>query len=160
MGIAWVNGTVNGVSGEIEFDPENPESASFKGELDVSTINTGMDKRDMHLKGEEFFDVENHPTMKFETKNVEIESDQKSKVTGELTIKDTTKDVVLDVNFNGTGERPDNNGDMEKVAAFTIETTIDRTDFGLDWNMELPGQKLLVGNEVRINVEIEAVLQE
>jgi polyisoprenoid-binding protein YceI len=160
MGIAWVNGSITGVSGEIVFDPENPDSASFTGKLDVNTIHTGQEKRDMHLKGEDFFDVEDYPEMKFETKEVDIKSDTESEVTGDLTIRDKTNEVDLEVKFNGTGERPNNDGGMDTVASFTLETMIDRRDYGLDWNMELPGGNLLVGNKVQIVVEVEAVKQD
>jgi polyisoprenoid-binding protein YceI len=159
MGIAFVHGSITGVTGEINFVPENPGEASFSGKLDISTVTTGHEKRDGHLKGEEFFDVENYPEAEFESKEVEVESDTESEVKGDLTIRDKTEEVELEVEFNGVAQRPDGSGNMDDVAAFTIEAEIDRTDFGLDWNMELPGDRMMVGNKVQITVEVEAIKQ-
>ena len=157
LGFAWVKGTIYGISGEIQFEPGKIAEAAFNGKLDVSTLTTGNEQRDGHLKGADFFDLENYPEIKFSTKSVEETSENSAKVTGDLTIKDTTKEVELDVKFNGTGTKMGNEGETLTVASFSITSKLNRYDFGLTWNVELPGGKLLVGKDVELSIEVEAI---
>ncbi len=161
MGLSWVTGHVFGVTGEIEFDPENPESASYSGVLDVSTLTTGDKKRDGHLMSDDFFDVANHPEITFKSTEVKVMGGEEETATvkGELTIAGVTKEVELLVSFLGVAERPNQDGGSDKVAGFLLNSKIDRTEFGLDWNMPLPGGNMLVGNYVDIRIDIQAVEQ-
>lgn len=155
LGFAKVSGTIFGVGGNIAFDPENPNDAEFNGVLDVKTLTTGVEQRDGHLKSDDFFDVENYPEITFTSKSVEASEDT-AKIRGDLTIKGVTKEVELEADLLGIGEKDMGEGPVE-VAAFVLRTKVNRYDFGLEWNMELPSGKLLVGKEVTIEVNIEAV---
>lgn len=157
LGIAWVKGIITGITGSIELDPENIEASKFEGTLDATTLNTGQEQRDGHLKSADFLDVENYKEIKFVSKSVEKITETNAKVIGDMTIKDTTKEVELDVTFYGTTEKQNMEGAMETVAAFSILTTIDRYDFGINWNVDLPGGKFLVGKEIKIEVNLEAI---
>lgn len=155
LGISWVNGQMHGIVGEIELDPADPEAVKFSGTVDTTTIDTGMAMRDGHLKSGDFLDAEKFPTLKFASKSA-TKSGDTLKVTGDLTIKDITKEVVLDVIFHGIAQKPTDAGIIE-VAAFSANTEIDRRDFNMNWNVDLPGGKLMVGNEIKINLELEAL---
>lgn len=159
LGIAWVLGQIYGITGDIEFDPASPETAKFNAEIDLNTLTTGQEQRDGHLKSADFFDVVNHPQMKFESTKFEKVDDKNYKLTGNLTIKDTTKEVEIAAQFLGETDKPamDGTDNMLHVAAFSLHTKLDRRDFGLTWNVDLPGGKVLVGNEVEIEVEFEAI---
>lgn len=151
LGISWVRGQFYDVSGEVEFDPADVEQASFMGNVKVDSISTGVDQRDGHLLSPDFFDAANFPEIKFTSKSVTGNND-KMMVTGDLTIKDVTKEVELELVFHGVQE----NGSAEQVAAFTGTTQIDREEFGLTWNMDVPGGKKLVGTKVNLIIEVEA----
>ena len=158
LGISWVRGQVFGMKGEIEYDPTNIESTKFDGTLDVNTITSGNEMRDGHLKSADFFDVANFPEIKFLSKSVSKVDETHAKVTGDLTIKDVTKEVVLDIEFHGVSQRPsaiDPEGKERDVAAFTAKTKVNREEFGLKWNMDLANGKVLVGNEVELTIELE-----
>jgi polyisoprenoid-binding protein YceI len=155
-GIAWVTGQMVGIKGEINFDTNNIEGSSFKGSIDASSINTGLEMRDGHLKSDDFFNVEQYPEIKFESTAITKLSDTKFKMDGSLTIRDVTKDVTWDVEYLGETEKQNEDGSVELVSAFSATTKIDRTDYGLNWNMELPGGSWLVGNDIKIEVNLEA----
>lgn len=159
LGLSWVRGQIFGVTGEIEYDPQNPAAAQFHGKLDVDTLNTGVEMRDGHLKSADFFDVANHPQIEFVSKDVNMSSDNQADVTGDLTIRGTTLPTNLKVAFLGVTEKFEQDGSSHNVAAFTITAKLNRQDFGLKWNVDLPGGKVLVGNEVEIVVEVEAIEQ-
>ena len=159
MGIAWVTGHMFGVTGDIDYDPENPSQAKFNGKLDATTITTGNEMRDGHLKSDDFLDVDKHQFIEFKSTSVKLDGENDSKVKGELTIRGVTKEVELWVTFEGTIQKPNQEGGMDTVAAFMLTTTIDRKDFGLDWNMELPGGNWMVGDNVDIRVDVEAIQQ-
>jgi polyisoprenoid-binding protein YceI len=159
LGISWVRGQVFGMKGEVNYDPENIEATTFNGTLDVATVNSGNEMRDGHLKSPDFFDVANYPEIKFVSKSVSKVDENHAKVTGDLTIKDVTKEVVLDVEFHGINKRPsaiDPEGQERDVAAFSAKTNLNRNDYGLKWNMDLANGMVLVGNEVELFIEIEA----
>lgn len=157
LGIAWVPGNMYGISGEINFDQNNLSEAKFVAEIDASTLTTGLEQRDMHLKGADFFDVENHPKIKFESSNVESSGENSYLVKGNLTIKGISKEVTLEVVFMGETVKFNQDGTSSTVSSFSTETQIDRRDFGITWNIDLPGGNLLVGNEVVIDVNLEAI---
>jgi polyisoprenoid-binding protein YceI len=155
-GIAWVTGQMVGVKGEINFDEEKIESSSFKGSIETATINTGLEMRDGHLKSDDFFNVEKFPEIKFESNSITKLGEATFAMMGNLTIRDITNEVAWDVAYLGETEKTNEDGSVELVNAFTATTTIDRTDYGLNWNMELPGGNWLVGHDVKIEVNLEA----
>ncbi len=155
MMLSKVRGRFTGVSGTIVDAAEDPKYSSVKAEIDVTTLITGDPQRDEHLQSADFFDVANHPTMTFESRRV-AGSREHFKVTGDLTIRGQTREVTLDVMFNGLGT------DLlgRSVAGFTIETEINRKDFNLNWNMALEAGGFLVGDQAKIEIEVEAVKEE
>jgi polyisoprenoid-binding protein YceI len=155
-GIAWVTGQMVGVKGEINFDEEKIENSSFKGTIETSTINTGLEMRDGHLKSDDFFNVEKFPEIKFESNSITKLGEATFAMMGNLTLRDVTNEVAWDVAYLGETEKTNDDGSVELVNAFTATTTIDRTDYGLNWNMELPGGNWLVGHDIKIEVNLEA----
>ncbi len=153
--ITNVKGRFADFSGTIVVDEARPEASSVAVEVDVASLNSRDEKRDAHLKSAEFFDVETYPKISFQSTNVERLSDEQLRVTGNLTIRDTTRVVTLDTAFHGTNHTPWGN----EVAAFSAETSISRADYGLIWNMPLEKGGVLVGDTVKISLEIQAVKQ-
>ncbi len=144
-----VPGTFNKVSGTIVVDRDNLEQSKVEATIDVATINTREEKRDSHLKSGDFFLAEKFPAITFKSKSWKKTGDDTFDVTGDLTIKDTTKEVVLQTKLLGFG--PGARGAM--LSGWEAKTTLDRRDYGISY-----GQGA-VGNEVDVRIDIEAVLQ-
>jgi len=121
--------------------------------IETASIDTGHAQRDEHLRSPDFFDMGRYPTLTFESRSVRRGEGGKLTVAGDLTIRGVTRPVSLDVTESGRGVDPWGN---ERVG-FTATTAIDRRDFGLTWNQALEAGGILVGNEVRIRLEIQAV---
>ncbi len=151
--VATVRGRFPDVSGTIELDPAAPSAASVAVTIDVTKIDTGTEQRDGHLRSADFFDVENHPTMTFRSTRVEPAGASNAKIHGDLTIRGTTRPVVLDATLVAivTGMQG------ERRAAFEATTKIDREAWGLTWNVALESGGWLVSKEIRIDLEIAAV---
>jgi polyisoprenoid-binding protein YceI len=148
-----VNGRFDKFQGTINVDPANPTTAKAEGSIDVASINTNVEKRDNHLRSKDFFDVEKYPKITFvSTKVTDVDAEKKTgKLHGKLKIHGVEKDVVLDVAYLGEGSDPWGN----KKAGFTATTTINRKDFGLNWNETLETGGVLVGDEVQIEIAVE-----
>ncbi|MFB3118153.1 MAG: YceI family protein, partial [Myxococcota bacterium] len=143
--------------GRIEFDPEKPKAAVVRATIDAASINTNNTKRDKHLRSDDFFDVENYPTLSFEsTRGVTEMKDNRGKLAGNLTIRGVTKPVVFDVIFRGQGKDPWGN----LRAGFVASLNINRKDYGLNWNEVLETGGWLVGDEVEIRIDVEGILEE
>ena len=152
MMVTNAKGRFMGISGNIVDAREDPNYSSVKAAIDVTTLITGDPQRDEHLRSPDFFDIAKYPSITFESRKISGSRD-KFTVTGDLTIHGVTREVRLDVTFNGTGTNP-----LGKiVAGFTAETRINRKDFGLNWNMALEAGGFLVGDEAKIVIELEAV---
>lgn len=151
MMVSKVKGTYDQFS--ITVDSESIEdltTATISIDIDVATINTKNEDRDNHLKSADFFDVEKYPSIKFQSTSITKSGDH-YKITGDLTIKDMTKPVTFDVEYNGKGTNPWG----VEVYGFEGETKIDREEFGLIWNTALETGGVLVGKDVKIAIEIE-----
>ncbi len=156
MMITKVRGRFADVEGAIHLDAENPENSRVKVEIDAASIDTREEDRDAHLRSEDFLNAEEFPKLTFESKRVgglELEDGARFKVLGDLTIRGTTKEVELAAVFEGRGQDPWGN----QRVAFSADTTIDRRDFGLTWNQALETGGVLVGHEVKIHLEAQAV---
>ena len=129
--------------------------ASVNAVIDASSIETGLADRDTHLKSADFLDVAGHPEITFKSTRVEKLGDERLRVVGDLTIRGTTREVVLDVEYAGQAGDPWGN----VRAGFTAKTVIERKDFGLSWNQVLEAGGVLVGDSVSIEIEVEAVKQ-
>ncbi len=154
MMIATVKGRFTQVEGRIEVDPEDITGAVFEGSVAVASINTADSARDDHLRSADFFDAENHPTLTFKSTKVERDGDG-YKMTGDMTIRGVTKPVTFDLEFEGTGKDPWGN---ERIG-FSATAKINRKDFGLTWNAALETGGVLVGEQVKIELHLEATKQ-
>jgi polyisoprenoid-binding protein YceI len=155
MMITTVRGGFKNVNGTLDFNPDFPERSSVEAVIDTASFTgTGLDQRDDHLRSADFLDVENFPTITFKSTKVEPKSEGHAKVTGDLTIRGVTRPVTLEVEFLGQAKSPFGT----TVVGFSGSTKINREDFGLTWNMALETGGWLVGKEITINVDAEAVL--
>jgi polyisoprenoid-binding protein YceI len=152
--ISTVRGQFGGVRGNIVYDPKNPTAATVEATIDCSTVNTGEAKRDADLKTAEFFDVKNYPVMKFKSKRVEVASGGKLKLTGDLTINATTREVQLDLD-PPSQEIKDAQGRL-KIGVGGV-TKISRKEFGITYNPILETGGVTVSDEVSIVLEIELI---
>lgn len=153
--ISKVRGTFGGFSGMAVTDGKNILNTSVEGSIDVSTIDTKDDNRDAHLRSADFFDVENFPAMKLVSQKITHVKDDKYQLEALLTIKNVTEPVKIDVEFGGINTDP--YGNIKGAAE--AEFTIDRTKFGLTWNAALETGGVLVSNDVKVSLDIQAVLE-
>lgn len=149
-----VPGTFDAFSGTIQLDPDKPAAASTQVEIEAKSINTNVERRDNDLRSPNFFDVEKYPTISFVSTGVKDLGSGKLEVAGNLTMHGVTKPVTLAAALLGSG--PGMNG--ETRAGFEATTTIDRKQFGIIWNRQLD-QGMLLGDDVAIQIDIEAVAQ-
>jgi polyisoprenoid-binding protein YceI len=150
--ISTVRGHFGAVNGTIVLDEQNPLASSVTAEIDVTSIDTRQEQRDAHLRSPDFFDVEKFPSIKFTSTRIERDGNHFD-VYGQLTIRDVTREVVLHTTDEGRGGDPWGG----QRAAFSAETKVDRRDFGLTWNQALETGGVLVGNDIKISLEVQAV---
>ena len=155
MMLSRVRGQFTGLSGTIVDAADDPKYSSVKAAIDVTTLVTGDPQRDEHLRSPDFFDAASYPSITFESRRI-AGTREHFTVTGDLTIHGQTREVNLDVTLNGVGTNPMG----QTVAGFTATTEINRKDFGLNWNMALEAGGFLVGDQARIEIELEAVRQD
>ena len=151
MMISKAKGTFDNFDAKIVADAEDLTDAEIELNIDVESINTRNKDRDEHLRSADFFDAENYPKITFVATDIK-KSGNNYEVTGDLTLKGTTKPVTLDVVFEGQSKDP-MSGSI--VAGFSGSTSINRKEFGLTWNASLETGGVLVGEEVKINFELE-----
>lgn len=153
MMIAKVRGRFGTVSGTIVMDEADPSKSSVTAEIDVESIDTREEKRDAHLRSADFFEVERFPKLNFRSTKVEALGGDQIRVTGDLTIRDVTREIVLTATEEGRGKDPWGGFRV----AFSARATIDRRDFGLTWNAALETGGVLVANEIKLVIDVEAV---
>lgn len=151
MKFAKVRGKFGTFEGTINFDEANPTNSSVNVTIEAGSINTNQSDRDAHLKSQDFFNAEINPTITFESTKVEGAGSD-LKVHGDLTMNGVTKPVVLDTEFNGNGVSPMG----PEVYSFSASTTVQRSEFNINWNAAIEAGGLLVSEEVKIELEIEA----
>jgi len=152
MMISNAKGKFTAFDGNIELDPQDLTDASIDFTIDASSIDTGMPGRDEHLRSDDFFDVENHPELTFKATEIKQTSKGKYDMTGDFTIRGTTKPVTFEVEFEGLAKDP-MSGD--EAAGFMGKTKINRKEFGLTWNVAVETGGVVVGDDVKINIEIQ-----
>lgn len=156
MMFTTVRGRLKDVNGTVTVDQANPSNSTIEVEAGAASLDTGVADRDAHLRSADFLDVDNHPKITFRSKRVEgslqNEGDRFT-ITGDLTIRGVTKEVTLEGEFGGTGTDPWGG----TRAGATAKGKIDRRDWGLVWNQALETGGILVSNDVRIEVEVQAV---
>jgi len=155
MMISTVKGVFKKFHGTIYGDPSDPASLRLEGEVDAASVDTGVEDRDNHLRSPDFFDVENHPTITYRSRQVRPLGDGEVEIIGDLTIRGITREVPLKARIEGPGKDPWGN---QRIA---IEATarINREDFDLKWNAVLETGGVLVSKDVTINLHAEAVQQ-
>lgn len=149
--IASVKGSFDELAGSISIDPENESKSSVEVTIQAASVNTRQAQRDAHLRSADFFDVEKWPTLTFRGGRVEGDIDGEFKLYGDLTIRDVTRPVVLDVTKEGEGSDPWGNF----RAGFSATTKIDRRGFGLTYNQALETGGVVVGDEIKISVDVQ-----
>ena len=150
--ITRVSGRFTDYSGTIEFDRDNPSQSKVAFTIQAASIDTAEPKRDEHLRSDDFFSAEKFPTLSFRSTKISPRGGDLYDVEGDLTIRDVTRRIVLPVTHLGTAKDPWGN---EKLA-FEAETKINRKDFGLNWNAALETGGFLVGDEVKISIQVQA----
>ena len=152
--ISTVKGRIAGVEGAINIDENQPYNSSVEATLDARTLDTRIEQRDQHLRSGDFLDVEKFPEIKF--RSTDIQGDEQNfKLTGDLTIRDITRPITLDVTFEGRTKDP---WGGERVG-FSATGKFDRRDYGLTWNVILESGGLTVSNDIKIQLEVEAIKQ-
>jgi len=153
MMVSKVRGRFTKWTGTIEMDEASPANSRVEVQIDASSIDTKEEKRDGHLRSPDFLESEKHPQIAFRSTGVEPNGDKRFNVKGDLTIRGTTRPVVLDVEYAGRMKDPWGG----ERAGFSARTSLDRKDFGLTWNQVLEAGGILVGDRVEIDIEVEAV---
>jgi polyisoprenoid-binding protein YceI len=155
MVVSKVRGRFTRWGGSLEMDEQDPARASVDVSIDTSSVETGVEQRDTHLRSPDFFDVERFPNIAFRSTRVERAGEGTYRMTGDLTIHGVTRPVTLDVEYAGSAKDPW--GGVR--VGFSARGTLDRRDFGLTYNQLLETGGVLVGESVEIGIELEAVKQ-
>lgn len=151
--VSNVRGRFERFSGVVNFDEENPQNSSVEVQIEAASINTREPQRDAHLRSPDFLNADQFPYLTFKSKRIEVLDDSHGRIIGDLTIRDVTREVTLDVVFNGKVKSPF--GMM--TAGFSASTKINRKDWGLVWNVALETGGVLVGEEINIQIELELI---
>ncbi|HWK89637.1 MAG TPA: YceI family protein [Longimicrobium sp.] len=151
--ISRVRGRFGAVSGTIQLDEANLAGSSVEVAIDTGSIDTRSEQRDAHLRSADFFDVERYPQITFRSRSVEQAGKDAYQVVGNLTIRDVTREVVLLVTDEGRGTDPWGG----TRAGFSGTVVVDRREFGLTWNQALETGGVLVGNDIKITLDVQAV---
>ena len=162
MMVTWIRGAFKNVHGSLEFDPKDPGNSSVEVEIDVNELWSGDQARDGHLRAGDFLDAENYPKITFKGNEVSLDSENDFKVRGDLTIRGMTKKVTLDVRYLGQWQTPFWEDGVDKGpktrAGFYAEIQINRQDFGVSWNAPMEKGGTVVGDDVLITIDVEAML--
>jgi polyisoprenoid-binding protein YceI len=153
MMVATAKGRFADFSGTIQFDPADLADASVDVQIAAASITTDDEKRDAHLRSPDFLDAETFPTLRFVSTRVEPLAGDRARVYGDLSIRGVTREVVLETEFNGSGQSPYGT----TVAGFSAQTSFNRKDFDLNWNVALETGGWLVSDTIKVSLEIEAV---
>jgi polyisoprenoid-binding protein YceI len=164
MMVTWVRGLFKDIRGTVDFDDEQRMSTTFEGRIDARRIWTGEETRDAHLRSADFFDVDNHPRITFAGRFTERVGDNHFKGETDLTIRGATRTVPLDIAWLGEWRTPfwvgdEDRGEMRRIG-FEATARVDRHDFGVSWQDELPRGGVVVSNWIEITVDVEAILLE
>jgi polyisoprenoid-binding protein YceI len=153
MVFSKVRGRFAKYRGSIRIEDTEMTRSAVEVTIDAASIDTGEPARDTHLRSADFFDVEKFPELQFKSKRIEQVSQERYRVVGDLTIRDVTREVSLDVEYGGRAKDPWGN---ERIG-FTAKTSLDRKDFGLTWSQLLETGGVLVGDRIDIELEVQGV---
>ena len=161
MMVTWVRGHFKNVKGTMEFDPDDSGNGRLSATIEADRLWSGEPDRDVHLKSADFLDVEHHPTIIFESSAVRRVGASQFKVAGNLTIRGITRPVTLDVQYLGQWQTPYWEDGVDKGpitrAGFCATTSINRQEYSVSWNSTLDRGGIVVGDEVWIDIDVEAL---
>lgn len=149
--VAWTPGTFNDYAVHVELDPASMEGSSVDFTIQAASIDTGNEDRDKHLRGDDFFATETFPAITFKGENIKKTGENVYDVTGTLTMRGVAKQITIPVEFNGFSKDPWGN----EKAGFSSEFKVNRKDFGIVWNKTLDAGGMLLGDEVRVVMNLE-----
>ena len=153
MVISKVRGRFTKFTGLLNLDDQDITRSVVEATIDAASIDTGVEQRDTHLRSADFFDVEKYPELRFRSTRIEKLEEDRFRVVGQLTIRDVTREVALDVEGGSRAKDPWGN----ERTGFVARTTLDRKDFGLKWNQALEAGGVLVGDRVDIELDVQGV---
>lgn len=153
MMISKVRGWFEKFDGDVNLDEQEPSNSTVDVRIEAASINTREPQRDNHLRSPDFLDAEKFPFLYFKSTRVEVEDQMQAKMHGNLTIRDISREVVLDVEYSGQAKSPWGTTSF----GFSGKTVINRKDWGLEWNRTLETGGWLVGDEITIDIELELV---
>jgi polyisoprenoid-binding protein YceI len=155
MMFTTIKGRLRSMRGRIVLDEADPSRSSVEAEIDAASLDTGVVSRDVHLQSPDFLDTVKYSMITFKSTRVEPQGAQRARVIGDLTIRDISREVVLDVHLTGVGKNPWG----DEVVGFEAEATISRSDFAMTWNIPLEGGGFLVGDTFQVEIHAEAIKQ-
>ncbi len=155
MMVTTVHGRFTHVDGTIVLDEADPTRSSVEVDIDAASLDSHHPQRDAHLKSADFLDVEQYPTITFRSMRIEPTDASHARVVGELTIRGVTREVVLDTEYFGRQKHVMGH----QITGFSATTTFNRKDWGLTWNMPIEAGGWLVGDTIKIAIDVEATLQ-
>ena len=153
--IATVKGRFGDVKGTVFYNEADPKQSRVEIEIPIATINTHNEQRDGHLRSPDFFDAANHPLMTFKSKRIDGDINSEFKLIGDLTIRGTTREVTLEGEFQGRARDPWGGERM----GFTASGRINRREYGLHWNQALDAGGWVLGDDIKMSIEVELVKQ-
>jgi polyisoprenoid-binding protein YceI len=153
MVVSKVRGRFAKFSGKLDVDEGDLTKSQIEATIDASSIDTGTPQRDAHLKSADFLDAERFPEIRFRSSRIDKLAEDRYRLTGNLTIREVTREIALDVEYGGRAKDPWGN---ERVG-FIAKASLDRKDFGLAWNQVLEAGGVLVGDRVEIDLEVQGV---
>lgn len=149
--VATVRGEFERLQGTVEFDEHDITRSKAEIQIEAASVNTHNAQRDEHFRSADFFDVEHHPYITFKSKRIVMQDAQHGRLTGELTIRGITREVVLEGEYGGVSQSPWGT----YSAGFSLRGKVDRRDWGLNWNMVLAGGGLVAGDEITLAIDLE-----
>lgn len=155
MMISNVRGRFEKFTGTVDFDEANPANTKVDVQIEAASLSTREPQRDGHLRSPDFLDAEKYPYLTFKSKRVNVIDTQHAELVGDLTIRDITREVILDVEYSGMSKSPWGTTN----AGFTASTRISRKNWNLNWNVALETGGWLVGDEIKIDLELEIIQQ-
>ena len=155
MVISKVRGRFTRWSAKLALDTADLARSAVEVEIEAATIDTGVADRDAHLRSPDFLDAQKYPSLRYRSRRVEALSKDRLRVVGDLTIRDVTREVVLEVEYGGQGKDPWGN----QRVGFTATASLNRKDFGLTWNQALETGGVLVADRVDVEIELQAIRQ-
>jgi polyisoprenoid-binding protein YceI len=161
MMVTWVRGAFKDVHGGVDFELTDCMQTTFEGVIDATRLWTGEPARDSHLRSADFFDVEHYPEIRFSGRFTERVGDLDFKGVADLAIRGKTNEVPLEITYLGQWTTPywdgdENKGEMTRIG-FALSARLNRHDFGVSWNDELPGGGVVVSNEIDLKIDVEAI---